>query len=246
MKNTLEELPAISRRIAFAVTALLLTAAAVTPWLTPRLSEMGNSVDLEAAVPRQFGDWRELRSPLVQVSLTNGTETSADQPYDQTLMRVYVNSSGQRVALALAWGRRQRQEVKIHRPDLCYIAQGWSIRSLQTQVFREIAHTSAPVVGKRMLAQSSEGLEAVSYWMRIGTLFSEDAYATRAQIFTEGLKGRIPDGVLVRASSSVLNNADAAAGWKVTEQFLVDLMRNLDSETAAMLVGPDVVRVATR
>jgi len=50
-------------------------------------------------------------------------------------MRAYQNSQGQIVYLALAWGEQQRQEVKIHRPDLCYVAQGfkvWRLSGLQS------------------------------------------------------------------------------------------------------------------
>ncbi len=38
-------------------------------------------------------------------------------------LRSYVNANGDVVMLALAYGRHQRQEIKIHRPELCYTSQ---------------------------------------------------------------------------------------------------------------------------
>ncbi|MFX5562593.1 exosortase C-terminal domain/associated protein EpsI, partial [Acinetobacter baumannii] len=78
-------------------------------------------------IPTQFGQWKEVPSPFlhVNVGLEDGTDRSTDQPYDDVLGRTYVNSQGQMVMLALAYAKEQTQDVKIHLPEVCYVAQGF-------------------------------------------------------------------------------------------------------------------------
>jgi EpsI family protein len=228
--------PKIPLRVALQVCAALIAGAVFASLITPKLSFVSSDVKFEATVPHSFGDWTELASPYSQVSLSTADGINMDQPYDQTLMRTYVNSKGQVVMLALAWGARQRQEIKVHRPDLCYIAQGFQVRSLAPTVFADISSSNGPVTGKRMTAFSQFSGEAVSYWIRIGNVYSEDAMTTRLHILKEGLSGRVPDGILVRASQHITSSEEAAQAWPVLESFLTELTAALPPETRALLV----------
>lgn len=230
------KLPNLSMRSSALVFALAVCAALAAVLAKPRLIEVDTAVVLEQAIPRQFGDWKERPNPYAQVRLTTGNETSINQPYDQTVMRTYVNSQGKVVMLAIAWGRKQRQEVKVHRPDLCYVAQGYRVKGLTPVTFSSAIYSTSPVIGKRMLALSEHGGEAVSYWIRIGSLYSEDAVDTRLHIFKEGLGGRIPDGVLVRASQPVDGPEAATKAWPVLESFLQDLVASTPPEGRHLLV----------
>ncbi len=228
-------IPNISMRSAALMFCGFIVASAVAYIATPRLTTVDLAPSLEDTVPRQFGDWKELPSPYLQVSLSTGNDPTMDQPYDQTVMRSYVNSKGQQVMLALAWGKKQRQEVKIHRPDLCYIAQGYHITSLVPASYEGILGNAKPITGKHMTAIGSRGGEAVAYWIRIGNLYSENATESRIHIFEEGLAGRIPDGVLVRASASIKNRTDATALFPVLDQFLADLYLASPNDTRALM-----------
>ncbi|HRD34532.1 MAG TPA: EpsI family protein [Rhodocyclaceae bacterium] len=225
-------------RQALLIAGSLVVAAVLAMIASPKLTTVENVPNLEDSVPRSFGDWRERPSPIVQVSLTTGTEPDMNQPYDQTVMRAYQNSQGQIVYLALAWGEQQRQEVKIHRPDLCYVAQGFKVWRLESVAFDQIAtNRSTPVSGKHMLAFSGQVGEAVSYWMRIGGLFSEDAFETRIHILREGLQGRIPDGVLVRASAHVRDEKEAEAVWPVLDEFMRELTEASPEAVRGLMLG---------
>jgi EpsI family protein len=230
-------LPAIPLRLSLILSAAMMLAAMLAYWATPHLVEVTDAPSLEDTVPRQFGDWRELPTPYAQVSLSTGNDPNMENPYDQTVMRTYVNGKGQQVMLALAWGKRQRQEVKIHRPDLCYVAQGYKIQSLKAVTYANIlAPSGEPIVGNHMYAQGNRGGEAVSYWVRIGDIYSEDAFETRFHIFREGLKGRVPDGILVRASVRVRDEGEAQKVWPLMDQFLADLAAMTPPSTKSLLV----------
>lgn len=238
-KATLQ-LPVISLIPAAFIFALLCAAAAAAYTMTPRLVSVENAPNLEDEVPRQFGDWKEVKSPFVQIPLTTGLDPYMAQPYDQVVMRTYINSAGFRVMLALAWGKKQRQEIKIHRPELCYIAQGFDIQKSQTTKFENIqGGNNFPISGRHMQAQNKNEREIVSYWMRVGDEFTENAIETRLHIFKSGLKGKIPDGILVRASTRVQQDESFKNATELLDNFLVELVNATPKHTQTLLIGQE-------
>ncbi len=63
----------------------------------------------------------------------------------------------------------------------------------------------------RMLVKAPGRTEAVSYWIRIGNVFTENPWAIRYHILKQGLAGKAVDGVLVRASRIEQTSARRAA-----------------------------------
>jgi EpsI family protein len=207
----------------------MLSAATLAVVLVPtKFDVAGAAVDLDSLVPAELGAWREVRAAVPQVDLTprregEARERTTDEPYDQTVMRTYARADGARVMLALAYGTRQRQEVKIHRPELCYVAQGFAV----------VDKRSAPVVLKdgsavnatRLVARTDRRVEPVTYWIRIGDEIAMSALQSRLAILVEGFRGRIPDGILVRVSTAESPGAsevDRAYAWH--EEFLRELV----------------------
>jgi EpsI family protein len=158
-----------------------------------------------------------------------------DQPYDQVLMRSYGRSDGTIVMLALAYGRNQRQEVKIHRPELCYVAQGFEVVDRKIGTLR-LSDTRG-IEAYRIVARGRDRVEPVTYWIRIGDRVVRNAWDSRMKILRDGLKGTVPDGLLVRASSLTRSTGDIPAAHEIQEQFLGDLYRALDEGSRAKLTG---------
>lgn len=217
---------------------VLMAAAAAGAWLaTPRLQAMRDAPRLEASVPTAFGDWRMVRSAVAQVDVSQGVETVQEQPYDQTVMRTYVNSRGEQVMLALAWGKRQRQDVKVHRPEVCYPAQGYAVRRAASSSPISTVGRPEPVPTTELLAEArGGGYEAVRYWIRIGNQYGGDGVAARWYILKEGFRGRIPDGILVRASQRLRGPESAAQSQALMAGFLSDLVAAVPEGTRQMLV----------
>jgi len=64
------------------------------------------------------------------------------------------------------------------------------------------------------------------------------AWKTRAHIFTEGLSGRLVDGMLVRVSQIVPDAASATPQrFELQEDFLAQLVRALPANARDLLVG---------
>ena len=200
---------------------------------------MGDAPQLETTVPQAFGDWKTVKDQVAQVGVSQGVETSFEQPYDQTVMRTYVNSRGDVVMLALAWGERQRQDIKVHRPEVCYPAQGYQVRQLGPAAPIAVAGRTEPVPTVGLVATSGGkggSLEAVRYWIRIGQSYNGTGIEARWHILQEGLNGRIVDGMLVRASQRIRSPDEIPASNALMAQFLQDLTQALPPQTLALLV----------
>lgn len=230
-------------RSSLAVFLLMLLAAAAAWVLTPRAPPEPSGADplpqLEVAVPAVIGEWQLVPSLQEQVDLAvdGDGERLISQPYDQTLLRTYQNARGEQILLAVAYTRQQSQEVKVHRPEVCYTAVGFEVLSLApTRLMNVAAAGSPPVDGMRMVARSVHHAEAVSYWIRMGSIYSQNAVDTRLHLLAEGLQGRLRDGALVRASRVIADPAEAPAAYPQIEGFLAEFAAALTPEARALLL----------
>lgn len=222
--------------LALLVMVGMLVAVLTAHALTPHQQNLVKSAPLNSVVPLRFGDWRAVPSPYLQIStaLQEGTGRSAEQPYDDELARTYVNSRGEQVMLALAYAREQMQDVKIHPPEVCYVAQGFSLDGQQPLSLRTA--DGSVVQGRRFLGRNGQRLEPVSYWMRIGDSTPVGGLAARMTIFRQGMQGHIADGMLVRASSLIDEAADADRAYQLQQGFLQDLEAALRNRNPGLLV----------
>lgn len=225
-----------TRSLLVAVALGLIAGAGI--FLRPSINSAAPTPHLEKAVPEQFGEWRTLPNPLLQVDLSTDGATSTDQPYDEIVSRTYVNAKGDVIMMALAYGKNQRQEIKIHRPELCYPAQGFKVMSLKSATFDGVTNslTGQAVPGKRMVVHGKGSDEVVSYWIRIGDTFSASPWRIRWQIMQEGLQGRMTDGILVRLSQRVSPGSNPEPVHRLLEQFASELVEATPPQARSYLV----------
>ncbi len=218
--------------------ALVLAAVLFASKLTPRqrMSDQNQDVSLEAEIPLSFKGWRvdqEQRARVVNPQQTEILETI----YAQNLMRVYVNEQGQRIMLAVAYGSSQKRGLELHRPEVCYVAQGHSIERMGSSFLS--AHGLARSVPlERLMARSPRGgNEPISYWMRVGDEVMASGVSQPFMRLKYGLlKGLIPDGVLFRVSS--YSGDDSAPAYALQEQFVQDLLAATSPRLQRFLIGP--------
>jgi EpsI family protein len=192
---------------------------------------------LATSIPTQFGDWTEIKSSIVQADLTamEDGQKSINQPYDDVLTRTYVNKAGDQVMLALAYAKEQRQDVKIHLPEVCYPAQGYQVIS-NTLTSLPILANGATIPGKRLLTTGNGRTEAVSYWVRIGDAYPIGGLATRMKIFSDGIGVNVTDGMLVRASMLIDDAASATRAYATQEGFLRELVSAIRPNAAYLII----------
>ena len=138
-------------RVAIAVAALMCTASAVAYFARPSADAADRvpKIQLDTAIPKQFGTWREEPSQVAAV-VNPQTQQLLDKLYSQVLVRTYVDSQGYRVMLSLAYGDDQRGGLQAHKPEVCYPAQGFT---LLKNVAAEIDTPFGKVPGRRLGTQ---------------------------------------------------------------------------------------------
>lgn len=212
--------------------ALMLASAglAYTSKPTHRLADTKSAIVLERAIPKSFGDWHEAEQAASQI-VNPQQQKVLDETYSQTLSKTYVSSGGYRIMLSIAYGGDQSRDLQVHRPEVCYSVQGFTIANL-TKV-------TIPIVGQQLPAmhlQTSLGArnEPVTYWTRIGEKVVRGNIEQGFARLSYGIKGYIADGLLFRISSI---DRDAANAYIEHDKFVADLMASLSESDRAVFVG---------
>jgi EpsI family protein len=191
----------------------------------------GNSgFDLDATVPRSFGDWN-IDSSVIPVAPSPDVQANLDRIYDQMVSRTYRNSRGDRIMLVVAYGGDQSDSFKAHRQEVCYQAQGFTIRTVRGGQL-SLEENEVPLV--RMHAVKGRRSEPVSYWFTMG---DRVAIGRVERLFTQvwyGLQGKIPDGMLVRVSNI---SEDLPSSYDLHDAFLRDLLSAVGSQERNRLAG---------
>jgi EpsI family protein len=220
------------------LTAVLIGASCAAAALTPR-AEVANTLPLAERIPARFGDWTaepQSVDPVVLVPNAALEPAAAEtSSYDDVLMRTYRRGDGARVMAAFAYGRRQTQELKIHRPELCYHAQGFDVSLLGVRAVRLDRDLSVDSLA--LLTRNRSRIEVVTYWIRVGQRIARGPWDIRWTIFDAGVHGHVPDGLLVRASSLAGSTQDAEHELALQHEFLADLYRDTPDATRAFLTG---------
>lgn len=209
--------------------ASVFVSAALTP--TVRLAEQLGPLDLEDAVPREFGGWKV--DTLLPAAIVNPQQQAVlGRIYSQTLSRTYVDPQGRRVMLSIAYGEDQRDAMGVHKPEVCYPAQGFQLRSRATAEV-PIGEHRLPVT-RLETDFADRRFEPVTYWIVLaGEVVPSDS-SKKLMEMKYGLNGVIPDGLIFRVSSIDRNSATAYA---VQDQFLRDLLASMPPTTRKRLTG---------
>lgn len=165
------------------VTALL---TAGTP--APRSHAAQPVPDLARLTPMSFGQWQALD---IDHAIRPVEETSEEGT--EVLYRSYRGARGQVVTLVIAYGGSRGDTLRLHRPEVCYRAQGFAIRGRQ-----KVTLAGVPVI--ELQARSLMREETVTYWLRNGEQLTDGELDQQLSALTRLLSAPA-DGVLVRLSS---------------------------------------------
>lgn len=221
-----------NRRHAVGMLAMMVASSGMAYVATPRIkiADLGPKVDLEAMFPQSFGDW-SVDTTMPVILPAPDLQAKLDAIYNQVLARTYVNKSGYRVMLSVAYGGDQSDGTSVHRPEVCYPAQGFQIldnRKVTLNIGgREV---QARVLNSRM----GQRYEPILYWMVIGDRTATTSLELKLAQVRFGLHGRIPDGLLLRASSI---DREPAAALEQQLEFWRQMSNHLDPARQARVFG---------
>lgn len=211
----------------------MLTLASVVAWaLTPtkRMTLPPDASKLEQLVPEKFGGWT-IDPTIRPVQVSPDVQAALDKTYSQTISRTYVNESGERVMLSVAYGGDQSRTMAVHRPEVCYAAQGFAIRSAMKTT---VATSTQQIPAMHLVAELGQRTEPITYWIRIGDRTVRGNVEQGLARLALGLKGYVPDGILVRVSTI---DRDSDRAFALQRQFIEDMMSAVPANQRATLVG---------
>jgi len=210
----------------------MLVAAGLAVALTPRLklADQGPMVSLEAMIPKQFGEWK-LEETMASLIVSPDVQALLDSIYSQTLTRNYVNDKGERIMLSIAYGNDQSYSSQVHRPEMCYPAQGFEIKSMSKD---SIDFSGAKLPVMKLVATQGPRIEPITYWVMIGDSAVRGNMEQHFARLKYGLTGKIPYGLLVRVSTISANESES---YRTQEQFVRDMLGAVPPEYHKVLTG---------
>jgi len=217
---------------AIAVSLCLLTASVLGHVGRPtiHLADQRQKINLEQMFPAQIGSWAvDERQPVGIVS--PDVKALLDKLYAQTLSRTYVNADGVRIMLSVAYGGDQSDATRAHRPDVCYPAQGFDIVSTRTDT---LALPTGDLGVRRMVAKLNSRIEPVTFWFAVGEFTAVSGQDQKLIQLRYGMRGIIPDGMLVRVSSI---NPDENSAYDVQSKFIAELRQNMPANYVSHVFG---------
>jgi EpsI family protein len=185
--------------------------------------------DLEVVVPKKFGAWRE-QAIAVQV-VNPQVQEVVDRVYSHVLTRAYIDDSGYRIMLTIAYGNDQRGNLEVHRPEVCYPAQGFTVHRNDDD---RLATRLGSIAVRRLDTSLGPRQEPLTYWTTIDNEVVRNRFEKRVAEIGAVVSGRIPDGMLVRVSSI---DADRPRAWKAQDRFVNDLLESLSQSNRTRMAG---------
>ena len=211
---------------------LMVLSGALTLALTPtnKIADLQEKLDLEILIPSRFGDWK-IDESIIPLQVDAETQAKLNEIYNQTLSRTYVNSLGERIMLSVAYGGDQSDNLAVHKPEVCYYAQGFEImKTFADELLTQ--YGKLPI--KRLLAVKGNRNEPITYWVTIGNKAVLPGIDEKMQQLRYGLTGNVPDGMLVRVSSI---DSDKDKAYQLQTIFIQDLLLTLDVKERTRLIG---------
>jgi len=224
-------------RMALVIAALMCAASVGAAVIRPdtKAAKLEPEISLEAMIPKQFGEWREEPQRTLQI-VNPKTLALLDKLYADVLTHTYVNADGYRIMLSVVYGSDQRGELQAHKPERCYVAQGFKLqRAEQGQLATPFGELSV----HRLFTSKGSREEPVTYWLTFGDepVSGDRATRTLQKRLVElryQFTGRIPDGLLFRVSSI---DPDQTRAIQIQDQFINQLLQTLSPAERKRLTG---------
>jgi EpsI family protein len=180
--------------------------------------------DLEALIPAGFGRWAAL--DVAAAVLPPEAELG---PGEAVAYRAWRDPAGRVVTLVIAYGPPLGDSVRLHQPETCYRAQGYTVQSKTNDVL-EAGEEEIAVV--HLDTEKALRPEAVTYWLRDGDAYVRNEQGHELLFFRRGLAAPT-DAALIRVSSK----GEGKSAHELHEAFLSDFVGALSPEARALFLA---------
>jgi EpsI family protein len=186
-------------------------------------------INLETMIPKQFSEWK-IDESIIPLQADPEQEALIKKIYYQTLARTYINQKDKRVMLSIAYGGNLSEDMQVHRPEVCYKAQGFNIEGTEKV---NIETGFGQIAGKRVLAKLGNRIEPITYWIAIGDKVSFSSLEWKFEQFKYALSGKAAGGLLFRISGI----GETSEVEPIVDKFVEDLLLSISASDRQYLIG---------
>ena len=184
---------------------------------------------IDPLFPHKIGDWEYATSSGLVMP---PADQLRDRLYNAILTRYYASPTQLPVMLLVAYNGTQDGMLQVHRPEVCYPAAGYDL--INQMLIPLNVGGGLTVPGHYISARSTSRHEQLIYWTRIGNDFPTRWWAQHWAVAKENLKGRVPDGVLVRLSTAAPDDRTAILTLK---RFIPAMLAQLSPIARRLVFG---------
>ena len=219
--------PQVDRRKVL-VGLLFCSAAGLAAWRQPakHVDYLGKQ-KLEDVVPKTLGPWNFVAASGLVVPPEDQLSQAI---YSQLLTRVYSDGNSQ-IMLLIAQSGSQTGVLQIHRPEICYAANGFRIAELSP---RHIQLPGSLLTASSLGATADDRTEYITYWTRVGDRMPLSWKQQRWAVAEQNIRGVLPDAILIRVSM-VSNDGQAATA--TIDSFIRDFIGAIPANRRAIFIA---------
>ena len=185
---------------AMLVVAMLVLTGVAAWWLVLRPTPTHDGLALDA-LPAELNGWR-----AVEIEMDQGV--SRMLAADHNVQRAYLHPHGFQIFVYVGYYGTARGGVPEHTPDVCYPAQGWSIRDANA---RRVGGQGGFALQEFTVEKNGEQ-RLVHFWYRTERVSGITSVTQlRVSHFWERLTRNRGDGALIRLSTAILDGDRDAA-----------------------------------
>ena len=210
------------------ISLIMVIGAMTAGAIAPTYRETVRAPDLAALMPEAFGEW----TPLEIADAVLPPEVDLG-PGEAVIYRAWTDRAGRMVTLVAAYGPPLGDSVRLHRPELCYRSQGYSLLTRELAALEVSPEDVVQTI--RLDTQKALRPEAVTYWLRDGDNYVVNAQDHQLLFFHRGLSD-VHDGALIRVSSK---GEGSAGNFALHERFLRDFVEALPADGRALFLASD-------
>ncbi len=179
-------------------------------------------------LPATVGPWRS--RPSFELVLPPA-DTLSEKLYENLETRIYEGEGLPQIMFLIAYSSIQRNDVQVHRPEVCYPVAGLPILSNEARVSK-IGNRS---IETRFLSADRGGpKEYILYWTRVGLSYPLQWSDQRIAMMQSNLLGQLPDGALIRFS--IISNDPVEASATLTN-FATQMAATLNTQAKMIFFG---------
>jgi EpsI family protein len=224
----------MSRIHAVLAAGAIVSAAALAHAAVPResMAVATEAFDLQKVVPDMFGEWTA--DPRIRL-IAPPEDGLGRQLYSQEVARGYRDREGNLVMLLVAYGPNQTSRLQLHRPELCYTADGFRV-SKPVPAAVSYRDAGQPLDVLRLVARREARVEPISYWVRVGDDITNSVWGRQISRLKLATRNKIADGALMRVST--IGVAESKS-YEVQDRFIRDFYEGLAPQDRGFFFGGD-------